>query len=221
MLKDNILDTLVFKNNRIYLKEFHLARTQEAFDFLNIRTNPGLNKLYDNIEKQLSDKISSKESLRIIFSTDQPGAYQFEINQIQPLGPAIKLNPVRIDTLKNPASQFKWQNRTFWNNLLSEKKSADADDILIINSENLLVETSRFNIFCYDEKVQKVFTPSLNCGCLNGVFRRWVLCYGKIHLPEIGNVTVAEKNIPESEIANYRLYVGNSVRGLLKAELIR
>lgn len=221
MLSGNILDTLSIQNSEITYKKYHLARTQEAFQFLNVSsTNSALNKkladCYNSIEQSFAEKIQSDECLRIIFSIGKSFNYKTEVKKIEKLNTEIKLACVHLRSKPRPESAFKWENREFWN-LLAQQKPATADDILLINLNSYVVETSRFNIFCYDSTSQLAYTPRLESGCLNGVYRRYALDEGSITLPGFGKVKLTEKNISFTELRKYKLYVGNSVRGILQA----
>ena len=221
MFSFNILDTLIINDAKITYKSFHIIRTQETFKFLGEISSENLieiEKIYANIELQYFEKLKTNECLRIVFLPDFPLKYTVEIHKIQNLSPIINLNSVSLKCPKALGSAFKWENRENWNLLLQEKK-IKTDDILVVNMQNDIVETSRFNIFLYDESKQIVITPKLDSGCLNGVFRRFVLDEGIINLPQFGNIKVIEKNIQLTDINNYKLFVGNSVRGVLKAVL--
>ncbi len=221
MLNAEILDTLSFKNSKITFKKFHLARTIEAYRFVGIaqpEINSELNLIYDRIEQSFADKLNPDECLRIIFSTREPLKYSTEIRKLERLKDKIILNVVQLASVPAPEAAYKWQNRDYWNELLLKKKS-ESDDILVVAPASDLVETSRFNLFCYDSIQNSLHSPSLASGCLNGVFRRFAMDQGHLILPEFGKVELTEKKIKLTEARKYRLFVGNSVRGLLPAEL--
>lgn len=220
MSKSNVLDTLIIKDSKIIYKDLHLARTQGAFRYLNINADQDLETCYNDIEKLYAEKMQNDENLRIIFSQGLPISYSVEIKKNQQLNPVIKLNQVILKNQTSADAAFKWENREHWNLLLKEKCDG-ADDILVVNIQFNIVETSRFNIFCYDELSDKTFTPPLESGCLNGVLRRFVLNEGFINLPKLGNKKLIEKNIKVDELNRYQLFVGNSVRGILKAHLFQ
>lgn len=220
MSKGNVLDTLIIEDSKIVFKDLHLARTQETFRYLNINADQDIENCYNAIETLYADKAQNNECLRIIFLQTLPLSYKVEIKRKQQLSTAIKLNLVKLKNQIGPEAAFKWENREHWN-LLFKDKSNEADDILVVNTKSDIVETSRFNIFCYDELSNMIFTPPLESGCLNGVFRRFVLNQGFINLASLGNKQLVEKNIKFDELNRYQLYVGNSVRGALNAHLLQ
>ncbi len=219
MFKDNILDTLIFEDSKILFKHLHVARTLEAFQFLNINVAAQIENIYDELEKLYAEKWRSDDCLRLVFFTQLPLTYKAEVLKIQKLHEVIRLNTVPFINEPGPESAFKWENREHWNSLLKEKKN-QADDILAVNARYEIIEASRFNIFSYDESSQMVYTPKLESGCLNGVLRRFTLIEGTINLPDRGNKKIIEQTITLDELSFYQLYVGNSVRGVLKATLI-
>lgn len=219
MLNDNILDTFVFTNSEIKYKKYHCARTVEAFHFLNMRLDEKIAVCYDTIEKKYSGKLSEGECLRVVFSVTHPPEYSVAVRKLDVLSSVISLNVENLPGPPGPDRAFKWENRQYWD-LLAKKRPAGADDTLVLNA-GLLVETGRFNIFCYDAVNDVILTPELRAGCLNGVLRRFAMASGFLPLPGTKKETrVIEKNINYQEIDKYRLFVGNSVRGLLPAVLI-
>ena len=222
MLNDNILDTVAMNNAEMTFKSYHVARTNEAFSFLGIRS-PGLeaslSDCYNRIETEFAGKTLPDECLRIIFSVTTPLQYQVEVRKLESLNKKIVLSVVRLNERPPPSSAFKWTNRKVWDDLFRQK-APQADDILTIGPSGELIETSRFNIFCFDPASHRVFTPGLDSGCLNGVFRRASLNAESFSVPLLGFLKVSEKKISLREVAASTLFVGNSVRGLLPAVLL-
>ena len=220
--QSNILDTLIFKESQIYLKYFHALRTYETFQFLKVSLDfSEIQNIYDDIETTYKNRTPADEGLRLIFSRTLPLSYRVENYKIAKLNPIIQLQIIKMPSANHTHfdSAYKWEDRSYWNQLLNQKK-IEADDILVVNDHNHIIETSRFNIFLYDEKKDLVSTPTLDSGCLNGVYRRFVLDHGYLDLPGIGNKKIVEKKILQEELAINRIFVGNSVRGLLPACLI-
>ena len=218
MLNDNILDTLIFHKSEIKYKKYHCARTLEAFQFLKLNLGEKIAACYDSIERQYSEMVNHDDCLRVIFSVERPPEYSVTIRKLEVLNSEIKLNVVTLQSPPAPARAFKWENRQSWE-LLAKNRPNGADDTLVLNS-GLLVETSRFNIFCYDADSDLILTPELGSGCINGVFRRFAIATGFLNLSGSKKVKVIEKNICFKDIKNYKIFVGNSVRGLLPASIM-
>lgn len=220
MFKNNPLDTLVFDDNKILFKQLHALRSFEAMQYLNIKISyTEVEKFYDEIEILYQNKITSSEKLRIIFQTVPTISYNCEIQKIDKINSPLKLNTVELEKSPPPESVFKWQQRDYWSNLIKQKKP-EADDILVVSPNYDLIEASRFNVFCYDEVKDLAYTPLLDSGCVNGVFRRYALNEKSIVLPDKGVKKLIERPVKLDELSYYDLYVANSVRGVLKAILI-
>ena len=219
----DILDTLIFKDSKIHLKYFHALRTFETFKFLNQEIDFSvIQNTYDHIEAIYANQVSDLEGLRLVFSRTLPLSYRVEKYNIIKLNPIIQLQMITAPLANKQDllySAYKWEDRSCWDRRLKQKQS-EADDILIVTAHNHIVEASRFNIFLYNEKQDQVFTPRLDSGCLNGVYRRFVLDQGYLDLPGIGNKKIIEENIKTEDLNHYRIFVGNSVRGLIPAHLI-
>ena len=217
MLNSKILDTMLIKNSKIFLKVFHEQRTFECFRSLGLELTPvavaAAYQEIENLHSQFENRI-----LRVIFARQLPLCFEIEIKAALPVPTPVKLCGVRVDDLK-AASRFKWQDRSNWNRWLQQKIPA-ADDIVTINENDDLIETSRHNLFLFDESNDIVKTPDLLSGGLDGVYRRFVMSAGEIELPGLGRKKVISTRIPVLEINNYRLFVANSVREVLGAEFI-
>lgn len=216
----NILDTLRFDEAGFFLKEFHMHRTFEAYQLLQKDISfETVADAYDTIERQLLQNFSHPLKVRLIFDKDI-FSYKIQTDVLDELKVPLRLQ-VLENALDTPSfgSSFKWEDRSIWNSLLLTKNPV-ADDIIVINKNGYVRETSRFNIFVYSEKEKMVFTPTLTSGCVNGVYRRFVLEKGKIDLPGIGLKHVLEIDFTAADILKMKIFLANSVRKILPAELI-
>ena len=218
MLNANILDTFIFSNSEIKYKKYHCARTLEAFRFLNINRDEEIAACYEAIEKQFAGKATNDECVRVVFSVTEPAEYSVTVRKLEPFNSEIILNVVSLQSPPGPDRAFKWENRESWDRLAKDRP-AGAIDTLVLNS-GLLVETSRFNIFCYDAASDLILTPELSSGCLNGVLRRFAIATGFLSLPGSEKIKIIEKNVSFKDIKNYKIFVGNSVRGVLPATIM-
>lgn len=187
-----------------------------------------IHSIYDELENIYQLQLNNKQCLKIKFNP-----FKIEIRFIPELPKAITLKFYKNDTLNSIDSiyteidnlslasikeNFKWNQRDFWNQLLLNKPPS-INDYLISNNQGFITETCFFNVFLLDKKLKLAYTPSLNSGCLNGVFRRFILKKKILEIDGIGNIPIAEKNILISDIHKYEIYVGNSLRGLLPTHI--
>jgi para-aminobenzoate synthetase/4-amino-4-deoxychorismate lyase len=81
------------------------------------------------------------------------------------------------------------------------------DEVLFRNERGELTEGSFTNLFV--ERDGRLLTPPLHCGLLNGTLRRRLLAE-----------TAEEAVLFPEDLATGRVYLGNSVRGLVHAEIV-
>ena len=214
-MNSDILDTAQIKNSKIFLKEHHQERTYEAFQFLKLSVSRhDINRCYVEIENKYAAE--DNRMLRIVFSRKLPLSFDVQVLALEELRQPMRLSPVPTVEFPKGSSRFKWEDRSLWTEMLKHKRNK-ADDFLLLNESGLLVETSRFNLFCFDPMKDIVLTPELSSGCLNGVYRRHVLDLGSISLPEFKEKKIIEQNVRIVDIGNYRLFVAKSVREVLTA----
>lgn len=196
-----ILDTFRISEKTNPLIHFHIERTVEALHFLKSNIS------YDDIEKKYHDFIKNysgpDQKCRLQIINEE---FLFQVEPIDPLPPVLKItfaqnhNQITGIGLQN----FKTNQRQYWD----LNQNSNFDDIIGVNTEGLVTETSRFNLFV--KKEDQLFTPTLNTGCINGCLRRFLKSKNEIQ----------EKNFSIEEILDYEILVGNSLRGLQKAQLI-
>lgn len=214
---NKVLDTLLIRDGGIFLRRFHEERTLEALQFSGLPVKrPQVDEVYSELEKKY--KSAEGQIIRVVFEPALPLRYTDESKVLEPLPVPLKLSAVAAAG-GDGSSRFKWESRQHWADLLLQK-NPDADDVLAINANDELVETSRFNIFAYDKERDVVLTPPLSSGCINGVYRRFVFSEAAIELPQLGRKVPFEEPIRFSELKYYRLFVANSVRAVLPAEFI-
>lgn len=226
MFSPSILDTFIIVQGKIYLKSFHVQRSFEAYQLVFPHSTDllaGLEKIYNEIETRCSH--GESEMMRLSLSTKMKEQYEIEIVKKLTLPQPVRLEV--ITSLRQPAGRgkqnYKWSNRDRWVQLCNAKQT-DADDIIAVNELGQLTETSRFNLFIFDSGLDQVITPSLDSGCINGVFRRYALSEKSIDLPKMGKKILIEKDISYSELESsqnfFKVYVANSARGVLPECLI-
>ena len=218
--KFEIIDTLILRNNEIFLKPYHMERTFEAYQFLGLNLSfLQVKGCYDHIENYLQQQNLEGWTLRLVFSPIDPTDFKIDLKANFKIDSPVRLCLHTTNELPEPSRNFKFNDRDHWDALLRSKPEG-FDDVLLANSNSFAIETSRFNLFLYDEKTDQVYTPELNTGCINGVYRRYALHQNKIYLPELGLKKIIEMNFTIQQIDSNNLYVANSVREVLKAAFI-
>jgi para-aminobenzoate synthetase/4-amino-4-deoxychorismate lyase len=117
----------------------------------------------------------------------------------------------RLDE-KDAFFYHKTTRRDFYEREMERQKALNAcDEVVFLNSKGELTEGTRTNLFV--ELDGRLFTPALACGLLPGTLREELL--------DLPRAAASEAILtPQDLLAADRIYLGNSVRGLVRAELI-
>ncbi len=214
--KIQIIDTFKISSQGIHLKKYHITKTLEAFVELGVSVNEfSIRAIYQQIEdKNLSLKKEMKA--KIVFDSENLKNSVCDISDIENLP-----TPITLELSSNlfqisgcGLQNYKISKRDYWDQVL---KNAHCFDVIGINQEDCVTETSRFNLFLLRDQV--IYTPEINSGCINGAYRRHLISVGYYEVAG-QKIQITEKNILASDIRKYEIFVGNSLRGMHKAVLI-
>lgn len=201
-----LFETILVRDNPIFLKQ-HCERLKTGLDILNIKSCANEEYILECIKQHNINNCVLKVVVtekNIVISTRKP-AYKPE--------DYLKGLKVRLSDLRrNPYSHVTYlKSLNYTDNMLEKEKAAREgyDEVLFLNSHNELAEGSISNIFFV--KDNRIFTPEVNCGILNGIVRSWILCNfevleGKYSLEDIKNADEA--------------FLTNSVMGIIKISTV-
>ena len=123
--------------------------------------------------------------------------------------------PIKLSISKNPLdlsvqeTRFKVSARNFYDGERERIKALNGtDEVLFFNPHGYLCEGSFTSLFLKED--ERYFTPPLNDGLLPGVLRQKMLKTGK----------ATERSLALKDLVGADIYVGNALRGLMKARLI-
>jgi para-aminobenzoate synthetase/4-amino-4-deoxychorismate lyase len=118
----------------------------------------------------------------------------------------------RLDE-KDPLFYHKTTRRQFYDREMERQKAlTGCDEVVFVNKKGELTEGTRTTLFI--EIDGRLFTPALTCGLLPGTLREELL--------DLPRAAASEAVLtPQDLLAGDRIYLGNSVRGLVRAELIQ
>ena len=120
-------------------------------------------------------------------------------------------SPRRSDSA-NPFLYHKTTRRQFYDSEQARwSRSHGCDEVIFLNERGELSEGCRTNL--YIEKDERLFTPPLDAGVLDGTLRRQLLS-------DPARWVVEKTLYLEDLEAADAVYLGNSVRGLLRAERV-
>ena len=115
----------------------------------------------------------------------------------------------RVDE-KDPLFFHKTTRRQFYDREMERQKaSTGCDEVVFLNKKGELTEGTRTSLFI--EHDGRLFTPALTCGLLPGTLRE--------ELIDLPRAAASEAVLTLADLAAAdRIYLGNSVRGLIRAE---
>lgn len=181
----------------------HLARMERSADALGLSfDSERARAALDHVAR------GCRTDVRVRLLLDEAGQFHIET---QPL-PALlsfwryAISPVRVHSA-DPLARHKTSRRRLYERA-RERLVAEAgcDEVVFLNENSELTEGSRSNIFI--ERDGRLLTPHIDCGLLDGCFRRELL----------DQCCCIEARLTCTDLENAdRVFLGNSVRGLIPA----
>jgi para-aminobenzoate synthetase/4-amino-4-deoxychorismate lyase len=208
-----LIETMRFERGRgFYLIERHLARLKSSaahfgypFDRKTV-----LAALNAEVQGRKDDILM----VRLLLAED--GALTVTSTPIELPEPGtvwkFAISDQRLDE-KDPLFFHKTTRRQFFDREMERQKAlTGCDEVIFLNKKGELTEGTRTNLFI--EQGGRLFTPALTCGLLPGTLREEL-----IDLPRAA-ASEAVLSLQDLACAD-RIYLGNSVRGLIRAEPVR
>lgn len=215
-MKPNIIDTFRCTDQAILFKDLHIDRLLNSFNFFQQLVDvKKILKLYDQIEIDHPGDFR----IRIEFTVESDFKTELSISPFQKAVSPIQLIPAIFDKQISGEGQgnIKTTDRSYWDKNIRTLPQGSKDcDILGINEQGIVTETSRYNLFIFDG--EQFYTPSLESGCLRGVFRENCFLEDGIIFQDV-KYPLLEKDFYLDELKSVQLFVGNSIQGLLAARL--
>jgi len=105
--------------------------------------------------------------------------------------------------------RHKTTRRALYETARAEFPTDTVNEVILLNEKGELAEGTITNLFVEDDE-GRLMTPPLSSGCLAGVLRTSLICARKAY----------NRRLRPEDLNGRNLYVGNSLRGLIRAELI-
>ena len=224
---DAVFETLKIINNKILFFEDHYFRLMSSMRI--IRMEIPMNFTLEFIEEQilnLSKANNCQDSARVRFTVyrNSGGYYLPETNEISYL---INAKPLENKLYSFDKSEYEvdlFKDFYVTKQLLSSIKSTNKlvnitgsifakengfDNCLLMNDSKNIIESLNGNIFMLVNN--KLITPPLSEGCLNGIMRKQVLEIAK----KIENLEVLEEVISPFDLQKAdELFITNVIKGI-------
>lgn len=190
-----IIETVKIENNSILFEKEHFKRMQKTAEHFGFKfKTPEIAKTDDGM-------------LRILLNRD--GEIKTELKRITPAKTSkIAISPI-IQNSKNEFLYYKTTYRPWYYDSFQRIKNGEIYDEIFFNEKGELTEGARSNIVL--QLNGNLYTPPVQCGLLNGVFRQELLknnkCTEKI---------LYKKDLEKAE----KIFCVNSVRGMVEVLFI-
>ena len=203
-----LIETLLWtQGEAYYLLAEHLARLAASSATLGFVCNA------ETVASALAKAVTATEHphLRVRLVLSRDGAIETSITPIAPV-PSTTIWRVALAQKRfradDPMLRHKTTRRALYEEELARAVERDGvDEVLFLNERDEICEGARVNLFV--PRGDRLITPPLSCGLLPGTLRARLIAEGRA----IESV-LALKDLPP------QFYLGNSVRGLVRATLI-
>lgn len=208
-----IFETLRIEQNQCALLARHLGRLNASAHALNLPLHPDFAA---QINDHLTQMPSETQRLNITLLPENKGQLTFshaplaELKGRQPVIISDDVLPNR-DTLR----RFKTTRRARFDAIWQHAAGQGAFDALLFNSDGLLLEGGRSNVFA---KIDGAWhTPALGLDILNGVMRQEVLADPQryLHTDKILESCITRDMLQRAE----SICLSNALRGLFEVDL--
>jgi 4-amino-4-deoxychorismate lyase len=164
-------------------------------------------------EEAIGKVVAGDAPLRLRLTLDAAGQLKAAATPFTPLGEdavwRVALAETRIDR-NNPLNIHKTTKRGVYERARAEFPASEIDEVILMNGDGEICEGTITNVFA-DVGEDGLATPQLDCGLLPGVLR------GEMLAARLAFATVLK---PADLRAAKAIYVGNSLRGLIRARLV-
>lgn len=197
-----VFETIHVLKEGVFLKE-HLKRLKEGCEALEIPFNINEEDIKEFIKNEKINNKALKITVtekNIIYSTRNITYSPDDYNR----GFSLKLSDVR----RNSTSKLTYLKSTCYiENIMEKERAKDEgfDEVIFLNERGELTEGATSNL--YFIKDNKIHTPKVSCGLLNGIIRKWI---EKNFLVEEGCYTIDDLRNSEG------IFISNSLLGIMK-----
>lgn len=205
-----IFETLRVENGRCALLDRHLCRLKTSAQALNL-------PLPDGCENQIKQYIARLPDgafrIKALLASDGISLSRAVLNRLTDKQRVI-ISPT-ILSAQNYLRRFKTTCRALFDQAWQTAETQGAFDSLFFNSDGILLEGGRSNVFV---KYQgQWLTPSLDLDILNGVMRQAVLDESQkyLHTNQVIETHITQKTLQEAE----EIRLSNALRGVFAAAL--
>ncbi len=194
----------MYYRHRIRLLANHLERMEASAAYFAIPfDNVAFHACIDTV---LHRDVRTDGAYKVRITLDQAGVFAGvagPVARVLSKNRRLCISPFLVNP-EDPFFYHKTTRRELYESEFKRASAAGYDEVLFFNTEGMLAEGSRHNVFVRID--DNIHTPPLTSGVLNGVYRQQVMarCSG-----------IKEQPISKADVARASaLYLTNAVRGL-------
>lgn len=205
-----IFETMRVENRQCALLDRHLCRLNTSAQALNLPLPDGCE---NQIKQYITDLPDGAFRVKALLASDGISLSSAVLNHLDDKQRVI-ISPT-ILPVQNYLRRFKTTHRTLFDQAWQTAETQGAFDSLFFNSDGILLEGGRSNVFV---KYQgQWLTPSLDLDILNGIMRQAVLDEPQKYLQtnQVIETHITQKTLQEAE----EIRLSNALRGVFAAAL--
>lgn len=205
-----IFETLRAENGRCALLDRHLCRLKAAAQALNLPLPDGCE---NQIKQYIADLPDGAFRVKALLASDGISLSRAVLNRLTDKQRVI-ISPTILPA-QNYLRRFKTTYRTLFDQAWQTAETQGAFDSLFFNSDGILLEGGRSNVFVKHRG--QWLTPSLDLDILNGIMRQAVLDEPQKYLQtnQVIETHITQKTLQEAE----EIRLSNALRGVFAAAL--
>jgi branched-chain amino acid aminotransferase len=221
---DGFFETIAYKDFKALWVPYHFERIKTSAKILQIALPDFFSfEYFEEIISLIVQKNDlSNARIRFHVFRDGAGTYLPETDKAAILCRAVPYSysePSKVienvviyrDNMKalTPISNIKSANALVYILAAKFAQTQNADDAIILNTSGNICETTSANLFLIQG--QKIITPPLLEGCVNGIIRQVLIQHMKI----------AEEKITETDLRNAdSIFLSNTIKGICPVQSI-
>ncbi|HEZ2860735.1 TPA: chorismate-binding protein [Neisseria meningitidis] len=205
-----IFETLRAENGRCTLLDRHLCRLKTSAQALNLPLPDGCE---NQIKQYIADLPDGAFRIKALLASDGISLSRAVLNHLADKQRVI-ISPAVLPA-QNYLRRFKTTCRTVFDQAWQTAETQGAFDSLFFNSDGILLEGGRSNVFVKHRG--QWLTPSLDLDILNGIMRQAVLDEPQKYLQtnQVIETHITQKTLQEAE----EIRLSNALRGVFAAAL--
>lgn len=207
----SLIETILWEPGRGYrLLKFHMIRLSESAGYFDFRYDK---KRVMKTLKRLAQSFNGKDSCRVRLLLERAGGVSASNSPLKKNSRRglIAISSKTVDS-RDPFLFHKTTNRRLYDTEHKLYKDKGFFDVIFRNERGEVTEGAISNIFI--KKKNTYYTPPLECGLLNGVYRRYLISDKRLRIKE--KILYAD-DIKTAD----RIILTNAVRGMVTVSLKR